>query len=39
MVENISDRVIIMYVGKIVEHAPVNEIFSNPKHPYTIGLL
>jgi len=28
-----------MYTGKIVEDAPVNDIFKNPKHPYTVGLL
>ena len=39
VIAKMADEVAIMYVGKIVEHAPVNEIFSNPKHPYTIGLL
>ena len=28
-----------MYAGKVVETAPVEELFSNPKHPYTIGLM
>ena len=32
-------RVIVMYMGKIVEEAIVNELFDNPKHPYTRGLL
>ncbi len=32
-------RVIVMYMGKIVEEALVNELFDNPKHPYTRGLL
>ncbi len=33
------DRVLVMYLGKIVESATTKEIFTNPKHPYTIGLL
>lgn len=32
-------RVVVMYCGQIIEQAPVNEIFANPKHPYTKGLL
>jgi peptide/nickel transport system ATP-binding protein len=39
VVAQIADRVIVMYAGKIVEEAPVHELFRNPKHPYTIGLL
>jgi len=34
-----AKRVIIMYAGRIVEEADVKEIFTNPRHPYTIGLL
>lgn len=34
-----ADRVEIMYAGRIVEEAGVGEIFTNPRHPYTIGLL
>lgn len=33
------DRVCVMYTGKIVEESPVSEIFEDPKHPYTRGLL
>ncbi len=33
------DKVVVMYAGKIVETAPVIELFQNPKHPYTQGLL
>lgn len=38
-VAEVCDRVFVMYMGKIVESAPTREIFLNPKHPYTIGLL
>lgn len=38
VVSEICDRVAIMYAGNIVEEGPVPVIFSNPKHPYTIGL-
>ncbi len=34
-----AEEVIVMYAGEVVEHAPVKEIFHNPKHPYTEGLL
>lgn len=39
VVANIADRVAVMYAGKIVEIGTVDEIFYNPKHPYTWGLL
>jgi len=39
VVEHLSDRVLIMYLGRIVEEAPTEEIFSRPNHPYTIALL
>jgi len=39
VVEHISDRVVVMYVGKLVEHATTEELFYNPKHPYTEALL
>ena len=34
-----SNRIIVMYAGQMVEYAPSTEIYSNPKHPYTQGLL
>lgn len=39
VVAEMADDVIVMYMGKIVESAPVLEIFNNPKHPYTKKLL
>lgn len=39
VVAGIAQRVVVMYGGLIVEEAPVNELYSNPQHPYTIGLL
>jgi peptide/nickel transport system ATP-binding protein len=39
VVRYISDRVLVMYLGAVVELGPVNEIFSRPKHPYTVALL
>jgi oligopeptide/dipeptide ABC transporter ATP-binding protein len=39
VVAQICDDVVVMYLGRIVERAPVEEIFHNPKHPYTISLL
>lgn len=35
----IADRIIVMYAGKIVEDSDVYEVFDNPLHPYTMGLL
>ena len=39
VVEHLSDRVIIMYLGRIVESASAEEIFARPNHPYTQALL
>lgn len=39
VVEHISDRVIVMYLGKVMENAKTEELFSNPQHPYTKALL
>ena len=39
VVAEVADEVAVMYAGRIVERAPVTELFANPQHPYTIGLL
>jgi peptide/nickel transport system ATP-binding protein len=39
VVEEIADRVIVLYKGKMVETGTVKDLFANPKHPYTKGLL
>ncbi|KZZ83720.1 ABC transporter ATP-binding protein [Bacillus sp. SJS] len=39
VVANVADRVAVMYGGKIVEYGTADEIFYNPKHPYTWGLI
>jgi peptide/nickel transport system ATP-binding protein len=39
VIRYICDRIVVMYVGKLVESAPVNALFRAPKHPYTEALL
>ncbi|MCM8746012.1 ABC transporter ATP-binding protein [Thermomicrobium sp. CFH 73360] len=39
VVAGMTDRIHVMYAGHIVETAPTEELFENPKHPYTVGLL
>lgn len=39
VVANMADRVCVMYAGKIVEEGTCEEVFDNPAHPYTRGLL
>jgi oligopeptide/dipeptide ABC transporter ATP-binding protein len=39
VVADTAARVVVMYAGRVVEEAPVLELFTNPKHPYTQGLL
>ncbi|MEO5509156.1 MAG: ABC transporter ATP-binding protein [Longimicrobiales bacterium] len=39
VVAEVCDRVIVMYAGQVVEHGTVEQIFSDPRHPYTEGLL
>lgn len=39
LIAGMVNRVIVMYAGNIVEEAPVDEIYENPRHPYTKGLL
>jgi oligopeptide transport system ATP-binding protein len=39
VVAGLAQRVIVMYAGFIIEEAPVKELYGNPRHPYTLGLL
>ena len=39
VVAQMADRVVVMYAGVVVEEAPLGELFTNPAHPYTSGLL
>ena len=39
VVAEVAQRVVVMYAGQVVEEAPVRELFANPRHPYTQGLI
>jgi oligopeptide transport system ATP-binding protein len=39
VVAGLADRMMVMYAGHAVEEAPVREVYADPRHPYTIGLL
>ena len=39
LVAEFCDRVVVMYAGRIVEIASINDLFQSPRHPYTVGLL
>jgi peptide/nickel transport system ATP-binding protein len=39
VVAETCQRVVVMYAGKVIEEAPVDELFANPRHPYTQGLI
>jgi oligopeptide/dipeptide ABC transporter ATP-binding protein len=39
VVAETAQRVVVMYAGKVIEEAPVAELFANPRHPYTQGLI
>jgi len=39
VIAQIADYVVVMYLGRIVETGPVDDIFHNPQHPYTVALL
>jgi len=39
VIAEMAQKVVVMYAGKVMEAADVNDLFSDPKHPYTIGLL
>jgi oligopeptide/dipeptide ABC transporter ATP-binding protein len=39
VIAEMADRVAVMYAGQIVEQAEINELFTNPLHPYTLGLI
>jgi oligopeptide/dipeptide ABC transporter ATP-binding protein len=39
VISDVSDDVVVMYLGHVVEEGPVSEVFDSPEHPYTVGLM
>ena len=39
VISEMADEVVVMYAGEIVEKAKTRELFDDPKHPYTVGLM
>ena len=39
VVRHVSDRILVMYLGKVVEVSPAEDLYTNPHHPYTVALL
>ncbi|MBE7382830.1 MAG: ABC transporter ATP-binding protein [Leptolyngbya sp. SIO1E4] len=39
LLASLADRILVMYAGQIVESAPLHQLYANPRHPYTLGLL
>ncbi len=39
VIAEVSDSVVVMYAGEVVEYTPIDTLFTNPQHPYTIGLI
>jgi peptide/nickel transport system ATP-binding protein len=39
VIAEVSDRVVVMYAGQVVEHAPAERIFTDARHPYSVGLM
>ncbi len=39
VISEVADDIMVMYAGRVVEHAPAQKLFANPRHPYTQGLM
>jgi peptide/nickel transport system ATP-binding protein len=39
LISHFSDRLAVMYAGEVVEVGPTRQVFNEPKHPYTVGLM